>query len=244
MIFSPQTQKLYQFMLASDQAWTIKDLAKHLRVLPNALYRITDPLVEMGLLVKEGSHPVKLVAKPTSEAMGLFLLHQSTWFEHNVKKPTKSDKPSDSKPDNENSRIQLSFIQGRDKLMDLAVDEFVKVNYSVNLLRSGHEMPPELMRERLSAIKRGVKVRMLVQDYDQSNALGVHAWIRNGIIVRKTSMRELRLQVYDSDIVYFMSYKHSDSTLDMGMKVTYAPFAVMLNQLFEKWWDEAEEIGE
>lgn len=48
--------------------------------------------------------------------------------------------------------------------------------------------------------------------------------------------------LYDSGIVYFMLYKNADSKIDLGMKTDYPPFAVILSQLFERWWEKAEII--
>jgi hypothetical protein len=39
-----------------------------------------------------------------------------------------------------------------------------------------------------------------------------------------------------------MSYKHAESVKDLGMKIAYAPFAAMLSQLFDQWWEKGEEI--
>ena len=83
---------------------------------------------------------------------------------------------------------------------------------------------------------------MLIQDYSSENAEQVLNWQKNGIIVRKTPLRHLRLMIYDNSTVYFMSYKHSDSEKDLGMKIKYPPLAVIFSQLFEEWWQKAEII--
>ena len=92
------------------------------------------------------------------------------------------------------------------------------------------------------AKQRNVATRMLIQDYAEDNAEQVANWQKNGILVRKTPLAHIRLMLYDSSIVYFMSYKHKTSEKDLGMKITYPPLAVIFSQLFEQWWQKADKI--
>lgn len=126
--------------------------------------------------------------------------------------------------------------------MNLSAQEIAKAIKSVDLLRSGHEIPADVMLSLIEAKRKGISTRMLIQDYSDENAEQVANWIKNGIEVRKTNLKHVRLMLYDSQIVYFMSYKHEDSGKDMGMKINYPPFAVILSQLFDTWWEKAKTI--
>lgn len=238
-MISPQTQNLYKTLLASKSPLSAKELADKLDVLPNAVYRLSVPLFNMGLIVKSG---VKFEAKPLAEGLSLFLLNQSDWFSQRFSKVDKGDN-KDGESYTKNQQIHFSFIQSREELMRVSVEEINKSKKSVNLLRSGHEIPIDTMLALKDAIKRKVVVRMLVQDYSKENLRRIFYWKQNGILVKRTPLRYIRLMMYDSKIVYFMSYKHSDSGQDMGMKIAYPPFAVILSQLFEKWWEEGIKVA-
>ncbi len=228
MKLSPQAQKLFQTLLQTSKPQTNKQLAHKLNIVPNSVYRLTQDLINMNLIIKHQTHPLTFSAKPTSETLGIFLLNQTSWFQDRF--------PSSS------ANVNFSFIQGRDKLMEHSVAEIDKCKKSVDLLRSGHEIPAETMRALVQAKNRGIITRMLIQDYSPQNAHLVSNWQQNGILVKYTQTTHLRLMLYDSRILYFMSYKHQNSKQDLGLKITYPPFATMLSQVFEKLWQQAEKI--
>lgn len=237
MILSPQSQGLYQILLNADRPLSVKEIASDLHIFPATVYRLTEPLLLMGLITKTTTHPQQFIAKPIDEGLSLFLLYQTNWFSNHFSSP--SSKP---KKDTEEKGITLSFIQSRDELMNQSVEEINKVTKSVDLLRSGHEMTADVMLAIVKAKQRNVVTRMLIQDYSKDNADQVSYWQKNGILVRKTTLRHIRLMLYDCSIVYFMSYKHEESKKDLGMKVSYPPFAVILSQLFDTWWQKADII--
>lgn len=235
MVLSPQSQLLYKTLLSSENPLSAKQLASKLGIFPATLYRLTEPLLKMGLILKTPSYPYLFSAKPADEGLSLFLLSQTDWFSHNFRETGKNT-PDAKKHSNE---IQMSFIQSRDELMNTAASEIENANTSVDLIRSGHELTPEVMLAIIKAKERGVTTRMLIQDYSKRNASHVDNWQKNGILVRKISTHNIRLMIYDSSVVYFMSYKHSDSKKDLGMKIAYPPLAVIFSQLFETWWAKA-----
>lgn len=224
---SPKSQRLYQVLLA-ESPLSAKQLGAKLKIFPSTVYRLAKPLIDMGLINQTNKYPYQFVAKPVSEGLSLFLLHQNDWFTQKFSPQSK--------------QVSLSFIQSRDELMRLSEEETDRATKTVDLLRSGHEIPADLMLSIIKAKERGVETRMLIQDYSKDNAQQVSIWQKNGILVRKTSLRHIRLMIYDCQILYFMSYKHSDSQKDMGMEISYPPFAAILSQLFEEWWQKAEII--
>jgi hypothetical protein len=40
----------------------------------------------------------------------------------------------------------------------------------------------------------------------------------------------------------YESYRNEDSVKDLGMKITYPPFATILSQLFNEWWEKGEDV--
>lgn len=243
MTFSPLSQKLYQTLLQSKKPLTAINLAAKLDVLPNTIYRLAEPLLKMGLITKSKNYPHQFTTKPIEEGLALFLLQQNSWFSQTFSQLNSKIDQEKQKEIPQHQQISFSFIQSRDELMKLSENEVSKTTTSVDLLRSGHEIPADLMLALIESIKRGVQIRMLIQDYSDENCNQVANWQKNGILVRKTPLRHIRLMIYDHDIVYFMSYKHTDSGKDIGMKITYPPFAIILFQLFEQWWDQAEKIA-
>jgi hypothetical protein len=82
--------------------------------------------------------------------------------------------------------------------MNQSVKETVLAAKSIDLLRSGHEMPADVMLSIIDAKKRNILTRMLIQDYSNENAGQVRYWQKNGILVRKTTLHHVRLMIYDA----------------------------------------------
>jgi sugar-specific transcriptional regulator TrmB len=239
MAMSPQAQEIYKVLLKTSRPLYARELAIQLKLIPTVVYRLTEELLNLGLIAKSSSYPSQFMAKPINDGLSLFLLHQNKWFSKEFRENL------GTVPNNEISKIDplsFNFIQSRDELMKISAIEADKTVKSIDLLRSGHEIPPETMLSIIEAKKRGIITRMLIQDYSGENADQVANWKQNGILVKKSALKHIRLMIYDSEAIYFMSYKHSESEKDMGIKITYPPFAAILSQLFEEWWKEAETI--
>jgi sugar-specific transcriptional regulator TrmB len=239
MNFSPQSQAIYQVLLNANQPLTAKDLSCRLRIPSSLVYRLIKPLIAMGLASKTKPYPYLFSAKPAGEGLSMYLLFQNEWFS---KQFSSAKQNLMENSNSESNGIGFSFIQGRDELMKKSAEELDKTTKSADILRSGGEIPAETMLAMFKAIKREVKIRMLIQNYSDQNRHDVEYWKKNGILVRQTPLHHLRLMLYDSKIIYFMSYRHDDSGKDTGMKIDYAPFAAILSRLFDEWWQKAEII--
>jgi sugar-specific transcriptional regulator TrmB len=231
MLTGKLSQKAYLTLLNSLEPLSAEEIAKQLKTYPNAVYRLVTPLIQTGLIEKTNEYPSRFKTKPSKDGLSLFLLNQNKWFlDRFVAKNNPETIPN------------FSFIQGRDELMRLSAEEINRTEKSIDLLRSGHEIPAETMLALVRAKARGIVTRMLIQDHTPQIARQVRYWRQNGILVKKTELRQIRLMLYDAKIIYFMSYKHIESQLDTGMKIEFPPFAVILSQLFNQWWKEGQKI--
>lgn len=237
---SPDLQSVYQILINASHPLSAKQIGVQMGIVPNTVYRLTKKLLDLGLIIKTGSSPYLFSAKSVSEGLSLFLLQQHNWFSNTFTEgtslPVRKTIAAQVEP------ISISFVQSRDELMRLSIGETNKTSKSVDLLRSGHEIPADLLLAIRESHKRHVVTRMLIQDYSRENKEMVSYWKQNGIAVRKTELRHIRLMVYDARIIYFMSYKHSDSEKDMGIRIEYPPFSAILTPVFNEWWKKAEKI--
>ena len=200
MTLSPQCQAIYKILLKSKTPLSAKQLSSKMHIPYPTVYRLTQPLMNIGLIEKTNTYPDTFSAKNVNEGLSLFLLFQNEWF-------SKQFSTFGEKKD-----VQLAFVQGRDELMNRSAKEIAVATKSIDLLRSGHEMSADVMLAIIQAKERNVQTRMLIQDYSSENADQVKYWKQNGILVRKTNPHHVRLMIYDSSILYFMSYKNTNST--------------------------------
>jgi hypothetical protein len=242
MNFSPQSQAVYKILLSVNRPLSARILANQMRISPSLAYRLMEPLIAIGLITKINAYPCLFKAKSQDEGLSLYLLYQNEWFLKQFSVSFARRDPAEATGNIKHNEISFSFIQSREELMKKSTEELARTTKSFDILRSGHEIPADTMLAMFEAKKRGVKIRMLIQDYSGKNASQIEHWKTNGILVCKTSLHRIRLMIYDSSVAYFMSYKHEDPSRDFGMKVSYPPFAVILSKLFDEWWQKAEKI--
>ncbi len=141
MTLSPQSQELYQILLGASYPLTAKELADKLHVFPASVYRLTEPLLEMGMITKSGEYPNKFTSKSVNEGLSLYLMQQNKWFSQQFFDVIPHTKLAVSKEISQSQQIRLSFIQSRDELMNLSTEETIKTTKSIDMLRSGHDIP-------------------------------------------------------------------------------------------------------
>lgn len=230
---SPQGQRVYQALLNSNQARTAKQLGHKLEILSNAVYRSIEPLINLGLVQKLNDYPTRFKVTQTDRALEHFLLQQTNWFASSFLNGNSFvDKGS----------LELTFIHGRDSLLESGVGDMKRAKKLVRILVSGHEVPAEMILANKKAVKRGVEIRMLIQGYGEFNRQLVKTWKKIGVKVRKIDNVQARLLLYDHDTTCFMSYKNDDSTKDMGVRFIYPPINSILSVIYEQWWKQSKSI--
>src|SRR5581483_6885111 len=113
MSISPQAQTLYKELLSSKAPLSARQLAERLGLFQTVIYRLTEELLDVGLISKTQEYPHKFFSKSFEEGQSLFLLQQNDWFSTNFYNGALDNRIPKSK------QISLNFIQSRDELMKI-----------------------------------------------------------------------------------------------------------------------------
>lgn len=227
---SPQGLQIHK-LLKNDGSLTAKDIGKRLNIMPNAVYRATDQLLELGVVEKTKDYPIKFAAVTDSSAMGWFLVNAQRNFKEAFDiKPNLLD--SVSTP-------TMSFVRTRANLLVKTNIDTMRAVKTINFIASGLEIPADTIASYQRAASRGVKVRALLQKNDFISRNEIQKWLKLGIDIRYLDDLGIRMFLFDSEIAYLTSYKETKKEEAFGLRFKYAPLGIMLNELFEQKWRAA-----
>lgn len=237
-LLTQQATLIYKLLLKEKRPLTVRQLALKIDVLPQGLYRVVKQLQYYGLVIGRENYPTKYKALAISESVDTFLLqlrHQLLEILSDVSSFKEKNRESSEIPD-------ISFIQGRNHSINKSTEDLKLSKTGVDMIVSGDEIPAETILECKRAIMRGVKIRMLVQENEDDNEEMLQNWKRLGIKARKGNYTGARIFVYDSYVVYITSYDADKKTEALGIRFKYRPIALMMEQIFEKNWQNARKI--
>jgi len=240
--FSLQIASAYRAVLKKG-VLNVNELANALSIQPQGIYRILHHLEEIGLIEEVGGRPKKYKSRAISEAIDHFLLHQRNWFLEYLISETQDEKKDIT---SEEDLMKVSVILGRDELLERYNKDLRDAKKQVNLVVIGLPIgiPPETLYEEVSALKRGVIIRELVQEVNPENKEMLLRWIKNGIVVRQIKQPiDIHLILIDEYISYLGVFDIDDKTRRILIRFKNKPINQQLQILFEKHWRRAKRIG-
>lgn len=236
MPFSKQSKAVYQ-LLGTGRPMSAQEIARRLNILPNAVYRLTRRLVQLGLIETLETYPVQFKALPISDALGSYLLISRNAFLENVSRT--KDSSGQTRGGND---VLITFIKTRSELLELTNTEIKKARKSIDHIVSGLELPAETILAYKAALNRGIKLRFLVQNVHELNREMLSNWQKMGLEVRHILLLEARIIIFDTKILYLTSYNPRRKEEAIGVRFAYSPIAWQMSQLFESKWKVAKPI--
>ncbi len=226
----PQALNVYS-LLSREGPLSAKAIAEKLNVLPPAVYRAAKPLIEIGIVQKVGKYPVQFKAMPAEDSFDLYQSALRKDFQETFSLKGPSAKP-----------LNISFIRDRQHLLEEIGRDIKNAKETVSFIVSGLEIPAEAVLSYKEAARRGVKIRALVQNLDETSSQMFKNWKKIGVKVKYFSNMEARIFIIDKKIVYFTSYNAKIKEEAIGMRFEYPPYAKLMSDIFEKRWKLGKEI--
>lgn len=230
---SPQSASVYKLLNDGDEL-SAHEIADKLNVLPNAIYRVTKKLVDMGLVEQVDTYPLRFKAIPGQTAANLYMINAMQNFRKEFGVATQAISPGKAPT--------LSLVKGRNNLLRRDAQDARLARYSIDFIVSGHEVPDENILAYRKAITLGAKVRMIIHQEKQAYSKQTKEWQGIGADVRFLPGLDMRLFIYDKKIVYLTSYDPENYGSAFGVRFDYAPLAMQMSQLFEQNWEQAKSI--
>jgi len=221
----PQSTKIYT-LLEDGKPRSAKDIGKRLNIFPHAVYRAIRQLLELGFVQQLHDYPIKYQAKPVSDAMELYSLIMRQNFQEafHAHKNIRNNKQG----------LNMSFIKSRKDLLEQTKRDAEHTKSTFDHIVSGHEIPADSILAYKKSLERGVKIRIIVHQIPQKQM--IESWKRMGVEIRYYPDIKGRIFIFDKRIVYFTSYNPRRKQEAIGMRFEYAPFALLMSELFEQKW--------
>ena len=229
---SPQAMDIYRLLEASGPK-DAKEIGAKLKIFPHAVYRAVKQLLVLGFVEEVHSYPVKFIARPSSQALELFLGATRQNFGTVIGKEHQS---------HIHKLLPLSFVQRRQDLLKMTSRDTREAKSTISYIASGLDVPAETILANQRAVERGVRVRLIAQNLKEVTKEKLKSWRTAGVEVRHFPNIEARIFVFDSKTVYFTSYDPKNMHEALGMRFNYPPYAQMMSELFEQRWKLAKEL--
>ncbi len=231
-IHLPAQARAAYTLLLRDNNLTAAQIGEKLGVSPNAIYRSLETLRKFGCVIEQDTYPAIYRAVPPSESVERFLLLSREGFMSTFSKNERS----------QSDDVQINFIKDHGTILSKYMDDAESATREIGAIISGRELPHDVFFANVRAVHRGVRMKIIVQRYDETNKAYVKSLQDYGIEVRYSSDADLRFIMIDRKIVHQLFYDQREQLSDYGIKIAYPPFAQMLAKVFDERWHEAQDI--
>jgi sugar-specific transcriptional regulator TrmB len=233
-LLSKQATAIYRLLLQKPLL-SAQEIAMKLIILPNAVYRTAQTLIDMGLIEGTNSYPVKYQAKSKDEAVENYI---------NISKKIFLTNFHDVQGEQDGGNgLSVSFIKTRAELLQMTQQDILTAQVTIDHIVSGLEIPAETILALKKSSDRGIKLRFLIQNLNELNREMITNWQKMGLRVRYYPMIEARIIIFDSRIIYLTSYNPQNKDEAIGVRFAYPPIAKQMSDLFERRWKIAEQLS-
>lgn len=216
---------LYGLLTQSDKSQSVNQLALAMNTYPTALYRLLKELEGRGLIQKISSRPQTY--KALQKQIGLnvaFQQHQSKL------KRLLSDATSQQSE-------SVDIVMGRSEMYDAYIEYASKAIKSIDVFAIGIAYNHELRTTQEEALKRGVRIRHVVQKVRPQNFHVIHAWVTLGVQMRYLPEDQGYHLIVIDDSTVLITFSDPENTEERLTIISKHPTALKLfiNQFALIW---------
>lgn len=238
--FNGQAGTLFKIILKNN-FMNAKELAQKMNITTQSIYRLTSYLIEQGLIEATGSYPARFSFVPIDDAKRNFLMKQSDQLTSLLS----NTHLSLNVPNNTQKEIyDLYFIKNRDEHIEKLIQDVKGAKFSIkhSILVLPVGIPAELMLEFSKAVKRGVELKIIAQEYNTENQSVLSSYKHIGAMLKHEKTMNWHLFLIDDHISYISMYNPENKTSQAGARFAHKGINRELSTIFDKYWREAEEI--
>ena len=223
---------LEQGSLAADS------LAKSIKILPNAVYRLTKGLKKKGFIVELETHPAKFQAIPPSVAVEAYSKNQAKILEE-----LKTSAINDLSLKSSTNQTKIDVLTGKNAMFTKGAELINIAKKEVLIISIGEPVPDEIKLANRDAIERNVKIKLLVHKYDKNNQDLLKSWVKMGLEVRHFKDWGYHLSVTDGKIALLATNNPKNTEERTSMVIYNENLANALRNYFYSIWEKALPIN-
>ncbi len=232
---SEQEAQIY-LLLLREGPLTAKSISSHLKILPNAVYRTARKLSEKGLVSISNSSPKVFHAISPSISLLSFAKNQALAIQRQAEQFIEYLHSPPKNP------TQIRVIFGKEPTYLTTARLVSKLKKEGLFISIGEPISQDLLLAIKKATNRGVKIRLIVHKYDQTNKEIIENFKKNGIEVRHYPDWGFHLGVFDGTAVLLVVNNPQQTNERIGILIKSQGLAKAMRDYFYSVWDKATEV--
>lgn len=216
-----------------------KDIANHVGILPNVVYRITKTLIDKGFIVQLDTYPKTFQAIPFEIAIKS-LIHKKI---HDLEKSQLSLIASlKQHPDSINQQTKVDILTGRDTMMSTYVELAKKSNKEILIISIGEPVSDDIKLVNRDLLEQGISIKFIVHTYNESNQNLLRSWIKMGLEVRYMKDWGYHLVIFDENTSILSTNNPKNTEERTSMVIHSSGLSHALRTYFFTVWKNALPI--
>lgn len=237
--FTPLEASIYVLVLNNPQM-KVKEIAHQLNILIPSVHRSLHSLREKGCILTSGKRPIRLTAVTPSVCLAK-LVNQDYQQRLLVQKQIENEI---NKKVLGRQELDVRFLEGKQETFDYVLPIIQRLKKELCILSVGEPVPDEIFLSIVMAIRRGVKVKMLAEKYDESNQELLKNWQKNGYKVRYLTKPaiDFTLTVHDGESCIVQIRQEKEKDQRVGIAISNPAYSEAQRQYFLSLWAKAKPI--
>ena len=233
-----QHEALAYLALTESGALSVAEVAKHISVLPNAVYRLLTKLQGCGMITEIATSPRKYQAVPPKAAIIAYERHSSMILSQSglraIEALTKKSR---------SEHTLIDFVVGQKQFFKKYVDFAKQAKTEILVISIGEPVPDEVKLATRDALEKGVKVKFLFHKYNESNESLLKSWVAMGVNVSYYPDGGFHLLVFDGIRSVLVASNPKETNERTGMVITSPSLSSALRDFFYARWGKALSIN-
>ncbi len=227
---SKEAVRLYNMLLVLGPL-SAQDAATHTLDFPSAEYRLFYDLEEKGLVRRLPGRPRRFEALPTIDGLQTSYVQQEKELQALL---TNTLGGADE---------LASIIIGRQKVYEAYITYAKKAQKDICIYAIGVAYSKELAKTQADAVKRGVRIRHIVQEVKAGNYYVVSRWLKLGIALRTLKRpRGYHVTIIDNSHAIVTFSDPQDTERRVSMLTTDKNTIAIFQSQFESLWSAAKKV--
>lgn len=214
------------------------EIAAKMSVLQPAVYRLTELLESVGLIVRLNTHPMRFQAIPVDVALTSLVSRRTKELEISKTLVIDSLKYSvrTSLPTN------IEIITGRTGMMKKYIESAKTATKEICIISIGESVTDDVKLVNRDAIERGVHIRFIVHTYDQTNEHIIQSYVRMGLDVRFMKDSGYHLMIFDGKISILSTNNPKNTEERSSMVIHSQGLSSALKNYFDRMWSTSAPV--
>lgn len=218
-------------LLVTKGSLSAKGISKELGIVVNSIYRSTNTLLSMGLIVELDVSPMQFQSVSPKTAIKS-LVRAKTDSLNNFSQLAIEQLSVKKEP----NRLSMDVITGRAELFEKYVELVAKAKTEILVISVGEPVPEEIWSATQKRLDCGVSAKFIFHKNNRNNALLIKRWQAMGVLVKHLPSDGYHLNVFDNKSAILSASNPKQTKERTGVVIYNEAVIEALRTLFFQQW--------